>query len=142
MTETYRFSLSVAAAVVRDDGKLLAIQRQDNGHWEPPGGVVEPGERILDALVREVQEETGFVVRPEGLTGVYQNMERDIIALVFRAHLQGGEATTSDETVRVEWVEPARLPDLMTDAYAVRLVDALQADAPPIRAHDGHRLLG
>ena len=73
--------MSVAAAVVDDDGRLLAIRRRDNGHWEPPGGVLELDETIEDGLVREVHEETGLTVKPERLTGVYKNMERGIVAL-------------------------------------------------------------
>jgi 8-oxo-dGTP pyrophosphatase MutT (NUDIX family) len=73
MSESHRrYSVSVAGVVVREDGKLLAIRRRDNGHWEPPGGVLESGEPIHVGLVREVAEETGVDVVPQALTGVYQ----------------------------------------------------------------------
>ena len=70
MPDTWRFSVSVAGAVVREDRRMLAIHRQDNGHWEPPGGVVEVGETLVDTLVREVLEESGVHVDPGLLTGV------------------------------------------------------------------------
>src|SRR5512139_521304 len=104
MTETHRYSVSVAAAVVRDDGKFLAIKRRDNGHWELPGGVLESGETATAGEVREVEEETGLVVEPLKLSGVYQNMARDILALVFLARQKSGNPRTSDESVQVEWL--------------------------------------
>src|SRR6187200_2359982 len=96
--ETHRWSVSVAGAVVREDGKMLAIKRRDNGHWEPPGGVLESGEPMQEGLVREVLEETGLTVKAERLSGVYQNLERDIVALVFRCRAVTGDLRHSDET--------------------------------------------
>jgi 8-oxo-dGTP diphosphatase len=141
MAETHRYSVSVAAAVVREDGRFLAIQRRDNRHWELPGGVLEPGEEASAGAVREVEEETGLVVEPIRLSGVYQNVARDIVALVFLARYVSGELRTSDESVRVGWLAEDQVRDLMTEAYAVRLLDAQQKGDTPVRAHDGVRLL-
>jgi 8-oxo-dGTP diphosphatase len=142
MAETHRYSVSVAAAVVREDGRFLAIQRRDNGHWEPPGGVLEPGESLLDGLLREVREETGLTVEPGQLSGVYQNMSQDIVAMVFRCTAASGQRTTSDETSRVEWLSPNQFKELMTEAYAVRLLDAVEPNEDtPVRSHDGRNLL-
>lgn len=142
MTETHRFSVSVAAAVVREDGKFLAIKRRDNGHWEPPGGVLEPGETATAGAVREVQEEAGLIVEPVRLSGVYQNMTRDILALVFLARQVSGQLRTSDESVQVDWLTADQVRERMTEAYAARLLDAVQEhDSTPVRPHDGHNLL-
>lgn len=130
-------SVSVAAAIVADDGRVLAIQRRDNGAWEPPGGVLELGETIEAGLRREVHEETGLHVEPERLTGVYKNMTRGIVALVFRCRVTAGALHTTDETKDARWLAPEEIPTLMTTAYAVRLQDALVADHPQIRAHNG-----
>jgi 8-oxo-dGTP pyrophosphatase MutT (NUDIX family) len=70
-----RHSVSVGAAVIRDDGRVLAIKRADNGAWVQPGGVVELDEDPRDA-VRQVLEETGVHIEPMALTGVYKNMKR------------------------------------------------------------------
>lgn len=141
MSDTHRFSVSAAAVAVRDDGKVLAIQRRDNRHWEPPGGVVEPGETIVDCLVREVREETGLTVEPGALTGVYQNLNRDVVALVFRCVVTGGLERTSDESVRVSWLAVSEVPKLMAEAYAVRILDGLATSEPAhVRTHDGERL--
>lgn len=80
-----KHSVSVAVVVVNEEGKILVIQRRDTGDWQIPGGVLELGETIQDGLRREVREETGLDVEPVRLTGVYQNMQRDVIALVFLA---------------------------------------------------------
>ena len=132
-----RHSVSVAAAIVRDDGRILAIRRRDNGHWEPPGGVLELGESIEDGLRREVREETGLEVEPEQLTGVYKNMARGVVALVFRCHATDGEPSTSAEAQELRWLDTNEVPELMDEAYAVRILDAVRSGPPAIRSHDG-----
>jgi 8-oxo-dGTP diphosphatase len=143
MTDSHRFSVSVAAAVFRDDGKMLAIKRRDNGHWEPPGGVVNVGESLTEALVREVREETGYTVSVGTVSGIYQNMKRQIVSLVFRCDVVCGEARVSDESSRVEWLHPSEIHERMDEAYAVRLLDALQEEmgSPQVRTHDGTTVL-
>ena len=76
--------MSVAGVVVREDGRLLAIRRADNGTWELPGGVLELDETPEAGVRREVWEETGIHVEVDELTGVYKNTTRGIVALVFR----------------------------------------------------------
>jgi 8-oxo-dGTP diphosphatase len=137
MTDTHRFSVSVAGAVIRDDGKVLAIKRRDNGRWEPPGGVLESGERMLDGLTREVLEETGLTVEAECLSGVYQNLKRDIVALVFRCHVLNGQLRDSDETSDFEWLTASEVVERMTPAYAARLTDAMDKGGAKTRTHDG-----
>ena len=88
--EDTRHSVSVAGVVIDEDGRALVIQRRDNAHWEPPGGVLERNETIIDGLLREVGEETGLIVEPMALTGIYKNMSRGIIALVFRCRAISG----------------------------------------------------
>lgn len=141
MAESPRHSVSVAAAVVDERGRLLVTRRADNGHWEPPGGVLELGEDVESGLVREVREETGLHVVPERLTGVYKNMSRGIVALVFRCRAEGGVEGPSAEVRELRWVSPAEVSSLMDEAYAVRLLDALDGDRPAVRAHDGVTLL-
>jgi ADP-ribose pyrophosphatase YjhB (NUDIX family) len=136
-----RHSVSVAAVVVDDLGRVLVTRRRDNGRWEAPGGVLEVEESILDGVKREVLEETGAVIEPECLTGVYKNMVRGVVALVFRARMTGGSITTTDETSQVEWWQPEQVADRMDPAYAVRVLDALREGGPAVRAHDGVQLL-
>lgn len=74
------------------------------------------------------------------MTGVYKNMTRGIVALVFRCAPVGGSERTSDESVDISWMTPEEVASAMTEAYALRLLDALSEDAPHVRIHDGRRL--
>ena len=136
-----RHSVSVAAAITDAHGRLLAIRRSDNDHWEPPGGVLELTETIPDGLAREVREETGLTVEVGALTGVYKNMVRGIVALVFRCSIIDGTAGTTAEAREVRWLTPEEIPQRMDEAYAVRLLDALAEGAPAVRAHDGMSII-
>jgi 8-oxo-dGTP diphosphatase len=141
MPDPARHSVSVAAVIVDDDGRALLIRRRDNGHWEPPGGVLELDEDITAGLRREVAEETGLDIEPTALTGVYKNMARGIVALVFRCRATGGVLATSSETAALRWAHGDEVAELADPAYAVRVLDALDLATPPaIRAHDGVRL--
>lgn len=142
MSDQPRHSVSVAGVVVDDAGRALLIRRADNGHWEPPGGVLELAEDIEDGLRREVREETGLTVEPVALTGVYKNLTRGIVALVFRCRVTGGQLALSDETAEFRWATAAEVPGLADQAYAVRVTDALEQASPPaIRTHDGVQLV-
>lgn len=133
-----RHSVSVAAVVVDDQGRVLVTQRRDNGHWEPPGGVLELNETVTEGLKREVREETGLNIEPLYLSGVYKNMMRGVVALVFRARLLSGTPILSEETRRVEWWDVESVDARMDKAYSVRVLDALNVDGcVSVRAHDG-----
>jgi 8-oxo-dGTP pyrophosphatase MutT (NUDIX family) len=138
----YRHSVSVAGVVTDERGRVLLVRRADNDEWEPPGGIVERDEDLLSALAREVHEESGYQVRPGRLTGVYKNMERGIVALVFRCTGAEGSPHTSRETTAVRWVEPKELSRLVGDRLRIRVEDAL-ADRPEVvvRAYEPTRTL-
>lgn len=143
MVHDGRHSVSVAGIVIDDDGRALLVQRRDNAHWEPPGGVLEQGETIIQGLQREVAEETGLSVEPIALTGVYKNMSRGIVALVFRCRAVNGKLALNPEVKAFRWAGESEISSLMSEAYAVRVLDAYQDDvAPAVRDHDGVNLLG
>jgi 8-oxo-dGTP diphosphatase len=133
-------SVSVAGAVVRDDGRLLTIKRADNGTWELPGGVLELDETPEQGVRREVWEETGIHVEIDRLSGVYKNTARGIVSLVFRCKPNGGTERTSAESTAVAWLTPDEITQSMSEVYAVRLLDALTDDGPHVRSHDGKHL--
>jgi 8-oxo-dGTP diphosphatase len=137
-----RHSVSVSGVITDDHGRALLIQRRDNQHWEPPGGVLELGETIQDGLRREIREETGLDIEPDALTGIYKNMTRGIIALVFRCKITGGELATTDEVAAFRWATGADIAGLTDEAYAVRVLDALHGGHPTaVRHHDGVHLI-
>ncbi len=126
---------------MRDDGRLLAIRRADNGTWELPGGVLELVETPEDGVRREVLEETGIHVEVDQLTGVYKNITAGVVALVFRCKHSGGTERLSGETTEVQWLTPEEVAERMSEVYAVRLLDALDDTGPHVRSHDGRQLL-
>jgi 8-oxo-dGTP diphosphatase len=91
-------------------------------------------------VVREVAEETGVTVEVERLTGVYKNMSQGIVALVYRCRPITGGAHPTSESVAVDWMSVSRVTELLTPAYAVRVLDALRLDVAS-RAHDGYQVL-
>src|SRR3954470_24777679 len=107
-------SVSVAGVVVVEAGRVLVIQRRDNGRWEAPGGILERDETFEQGVAREVAEETGVAVEVEQLTGVYKNMTRGIVALVYRCRPLAGSAHPSSEAASVQWIDPSQVAHLMT----------------------------
>ncbi|MCN9243139.1 NUDIX domain-containing protein [Streptomyces sp. RY43-2] len=134
-------SVSVAGVVVREDGRLLAIRRADNGTWELPGGVLELRETPEAGVAREVLEETGIHVEVDELTGVYKNLARGVVALVFRCKPSGGTERTSSESTDVSWLTPAEVSERMSEVYSIRLLDALTGNGPHVRSHNGRHLI-
>ncbi|MGH3833165.1 MAG: NUDIX hydrolase [Pseudonocardiaceae bacterium] len=121
-------------------GQVLVIQRRDNGHWEPPGGILELNEQFERGVQREVREETGVNVHVDRLTGVYKNLTVGVVALVFRCTPLSDPATDTAEATAIRWADLSEIPTLMDPAYAVRVTDAF-GDSTAIRAHDGVRLV-
>jgi 8-oxo-dGTP pyrophosphatase MutT (NUDIX family) len=125
-----------ASAVIFDRrGRLLLQQRADGGQWGLPGGSVEIGESVTDAVVREVQEETGLRVVPRRLVGVYSDPAWQVVRypdgnawhyvnLCFECTVRGGELTTCDETLALEYYPLSRLPRTLLPNHRIRIRDA------------------
>lgn len=140
MTATPQHSVSVTGIVVRDDGRVLVIKRDDNGHWEAPGGILELDESFEAGVRREVLEETGLEVTVERLTGVYKNLTHGIVALVYRCRPAGGEPHSTEEAREIRWMTKEEVQSAMVPAFGVRVLDAFE-EAPQSRAHDGVNLV-
>ncbi|MFB8763766.1 NUDIX hydrolase [Nocardiopsis alba] len=142
MTDAALHSVSVSGIVLRPgDGKVLVIQRADDGRWVPPGGVLELAETPEQCAVREVREETGVEIRPLKLTGVYKNMKLGVVSLALLCEPIGGHARPSDEALNVSWLDPDEAIRAAPEARGIRITDALSGDGPFIRVHDGTHLL-
>jgi len=137
--ELPKHSVSVAGVVVDSADRVLVIRRQDNGEWQAPGGVLELEESFEDGVRREVAEETGIDVEVERLSGVYKNLSRGIVALVFRCRPRTLTAITTDEASEVRWMTLDEVRANMSPAFAIRVLDAFQV-RPGVRTHDGVNL--
>ena len=90
MTDTPKHSVSVAGIVVDEHGRCWPSVG-DNAHWEPPGGVLELEETPEDGSSARYSRRPASR-RGRGLSGVYKNMSRGIVALVFRCRRVVGGA--------------------------------------------------
>ncbi|WP_069167246.1 NUDIX hydrolase [Nocardia altamirensis] len=114
--------VAVSAFVRNSDDNILMIRRTDNDRYSIPGGGLEAGETVTEAVVREVREETGIDVQITGLIGIFSNPEhviayddgevRQEFSICFRAKPIGGKLRTSSESREVLWVAPHDLPSL------------------------------
>jgi len=112
--------------IVPYEGGIVLIRRGREpfkGRLALPGGFVECGETVEEAVVREVREETGLRVRPERLVGVYSDPDRDprghVVSVCFLCRVEGGELRAGSDAADVEVVDPGELSpeDLAFDHY-------------------------
>jgi 8-oxo-dGTP diphosphatase len=104
-----------AGALVAQAGSILLNQRDIDpgiGKWGLPAGFVDLGERVEDAAIREVKEETGLDICLEDLLGVYSDVERGVALVVYCASVCGGELIVGHETRAVGFFAPDALPEL------------------------------
>src|SRR4051794_19989141 len=114
-----RIVVATNAFVQDDHGRVLLIQRSDNGLWALPGGAQDIGETITACAERETLEETGYRVRVTDLIGIYSDPRhviayddgevRQEFAITLRAQLRSGEMKTSSESLAIEWVDRREL---------------------------------
>ena len=116
--------LAVSAAIIRN-GHILVARRARGpalGFWTLPGGVVEAGETLIEALKREVAEETGMTVEPVALAGHREVVVRDdggrvsrhFVILCFASRWIAGEPQLNEELSEARWLRPAELDGLKT----------------------------
>jgi len=132
-----------ASAVIFDRrGRLLLQQRSDGGQWGLPGGSVEIGESVRDAVAREVREETGLIVAVRRLVGVYSVPSLQLVrypdgnvwhyvSVSFECAVRGGSLATCDETLALEYFPLRRLPPTLLDHHRIRIRDASSGKVAP-----------
>jgi 8-oxo-dGTP diphosphatase len=111
--------VGVGALVLRRDRILLVERGREplKGYWSLPGGVLEIGESLKDAIRREVREETGLEIKPLGVFEVFERINRDqegrpeyhYILVDFLCRAVGGELRPADDASRAEWIAKAQL---------------------------------
>lgn len=128
--------LPAAGAFIRDEaGRILLMQRTDNGAWHIPGGFMELGESVTETVVREVQEETGLVVEPIRLIGIYSGLENQFTypngdaiqgcATFFECRVTGGHLRAqASEVSALDYFLLDALPESLTPRWRPRLIEA------------------
>jgi 8-oxo-dGTP diphosphatase len=139
--------LAVSAAIIRD-GSVLIVRRARppaGGLYTLPGGVVEVGESLVEAVAREVLEETALTVTPVALAGYREaivrdgdgRIERHFVILPFAARWIAGEPVLNEELSEAAWRPPTELAGLETTqglaeiiASALALVGDAESSLP------------
>jgi ADP-ribose pyrophosphatase YjhB (NUDIX family) len=126
--------LAVSAVIIRD-GEFLIVRRARppmQGLFTLPGGGVETGESLFDAVRREVHEETGLAIEPVGIAGTREvigrddagDVQRHFVILAFAARWVAGEPRLNDELAEARWIRPSGLKDLTTTEGLAEIVAA------------------
>jgi ADP-ribose pyrophosphatase YjhB (NUDIX family) len=129
--------LAVSAAILRD-GKVLVVRRARKpalGVYTVPGGVVEAGETLIEAVIREVMEETAMTIAPVTLAGHREaiirdpagRVERHFVILCFASRWIAGEPVLNEELDDARWVTLDQLKGLRTTDGLAEIVAAAMA---------------
>ena len=119
--------LVVSTLPITQDNKLVLIRRgiePGRGLWAQPGGFLEIDETAHEGAVRETLEETGYIVDPEEVIGVYSRPQAAVVVLAWEARIVGGKPTTSAETLEIREFGADEIPWLdlafQTTTWAIR----------------------
>ncbi len=115
---------SVSVCVRDGQGRVLLQRRTDLGWWNLPGGVMEPGETLAQAAVREIREETGLDIEPFRVVGVYSDPAWTLtypngdrvqgVTTVFEARVVSGSLRPcGEESAQLAYFAPGDLPENM-----------------------------
>ena len=105
--------LVVTTIPVTDAGELILLRRGTEpglGSWAQPGGFLEVDETVTEAAIRETFEETGLIVEPDEIVGLYSRLEAAVVVLAFEARVVGGEVRLSTEATEVTAFRPETIP--------------------------------
>jgi len=118
--------VGVGAIIIEGDRVLLVKRAHPpiQGQWSIPGGVLEVGELVREAAVREAREETGLIVETGVLLGVYDRILRDLekrvqyhyVLIDFLCRRVGGELLAASDATEVQWLTRDELPALQLAA--------------------------
>ena len=126
--------LAGVGAVILDGEKVLLVRRAREplrGEWSVPGGLVEVGEKLEEALQREIQEETGLTVRVGPVVEVLDRILRDeqgrvrfhYVLVDYLCRVDGGRLEAASDVSETRWVERSRLSEYALQPETVRVIE-------------------
>jgi ADP-ribose pyrophosphatase YjhB (NUDIX family) len=109
--------------LIIEGSRILLVERGREpmrGYWSLPGGILEVGETLDEAIRREVLEETGLVIEPAGIVEIFERIIRDAegraeyhyVLVDYLCRVVGGELGAADDASRAEWFERDALAGL------------------------------
>ena len=134
--------LVVTTLPITDSGQIILIRRGIEpglGSWAQPGGFLEVDETVNQAAIRETWEETGLLVEPGQIVGLYTRLEAMVVTIVFEARIVGGTAAPTPEASEIVAFAPESIPwpeiAFRTTTWALR--DWIDLRRPELRPADG-----
>jgi ADP-ribose pyrophosphatase YjhB (NUDIX family) len=131
--------LVVTTIPATDGGEAVLLRRgiePGKGAWAQPGGFLEVDETVAEAAVRETLEETGLLVEPGEIVGLYSRLEAAVVVVVFEARIVGGVARITPEALEVATFAPDAIPweeiAFKTSYWAIRDWVSRRAPAVPL----------
>ena len=141
MPRVYTQAFPFVGAVIQKDGKFLLVQeyakgnlKTDDRKWSQPGGWPKGGEHPIDAVRREVKEETGLDFEPTALVGIYSLVRNDLTEshgatphaykFIFRGTIKGNESIDPEEIRALGWFTPDEIYTL--ERATLRHIDVKQ----------------
>jgi ADP-ribose pyrophosphatase YjhB (NUDIX family) len=130
--------LVVTVFPITEAGEIVLIRRgiePGKGWWAQPGGFLEVDETVNQAAIRETWEETGLLVEPGEIIGLYTRLEAAVVTIAFEARIVGGTATPTREATEIQAFAPEDIPwpgiAFSTTTWALR--DWLDRRRPDLR---------
>lgn len=131
-------------ALIIDRDRILLVQRGKQplkGWWSLPGGIVETGEHLTEAIKREVREETGLEVEPQLVVEIFERILRDkegkaeyhYVLVDYLCKAKGGEAKPGDDAAAVEWVRRKDLSERKVTEGTLQVIEVAFAKKEALR---------
>lgn len=119
--------LVVTTIPVTADGRIVLLRRgiePGRGLWAQPGGFLEVDETVSEAAIRETYEETGLVIEPGEIVGLYSRLEAAVVVIAFEARIITGEFQVNPEALEIQAWDAAEIPwsdvAFLTSKWAIR----------------------
>ena len=136
--------LVVTTLPITESGEIVLIRRGIEpgvGFWAQPGGFLEVDETVHEAAIRETWEETGLLVVPGDIVGLYTRLEAAVVTIVFEARIVGGTATPTPEATEIIAYAPDAIPwpDIAFKTTLWALRDWLRLHRPDVEPGPANR---